>query len=218
MSRLYTEYFFGSKITADGDYSHEIKRHLLLGIKTMINLVTLITQSCPILWDTMDYSPLGSSVHGLLQAKILEWVAISFSRGSSQVRDREWFSCTAGRLFTHWAIRDAHDQPRQHIKKQRHYFANKGPFSQSYGYLFFYLGFPGGLDGKASACNAGDLGSIPDQEDPLRRKWQPTPVFLPGKSHGERSLVDYSLWGCKESDMTDSLTLLLRQVPFMKRR
>ena len=100
MSRLYTEYFFGSKITADGDYSHEIKRHLLLGIKTMINLVTLITQSCPILWDTMDYSPLGSSVHGLLQAKILEWVAMPFSRGSSQPRDQMQVLCIAGRFFT----------------------------------------------------------------------------------------------------------------------
>ena len=47
---------------------------------------------------------------------------------------------------------------REHIKNQRHYFANKGPSSQSYG---FFLGFHGGSDGKASACNAGDPGSIP---------------------------------------------------------
>ena len=39
-----------------------------------------------------------------------------------------------------------------------------------------------------------------------RRKWQPTPVFLPGESHGWRGLVGYSLWGCKESDMTKQLT------------
>ena len=47
----------------------------------------------------------------------------------------------------------------------------------------------------------------------LRRKWQPTPVFLPGKSHGQRNLVGYSPWGCKESDMTEqlhSLTVDLR--------
>ena len=43
------------------------------------------------------------------------------------------------------------------------------------------------------------------QEDPRRRKWQPTPVFLPGESHGWRSLVDYSPWGCKESDTTERL-------------
>ena len=42
---------------------------------------------------------------------------------------------------------------------------------------------------------------------PWRRKWQPTPVFLPRKSHGWRSLVGYSPWGCKELDMTKQLTL-----------
>ena len=41
-----------------------------------------------------------------------------------------------------------------------------------------------------------------------RREWQPTPVFLPGESHGQRSLVGYSPWGCKESDMTEQLTHL----------
>ena len=41
------------------------------------------------------------------------------------------------------------------------------------------------------------------RKKPWRRKWQPTPVFLPGKSHGEKSLVDYSPWGQKESDMTE---------------
>ena len=41
------------------------------------------------------------------------------------------------------------------------------------------------------------------REDPLERKWQPTPVHLPGKSHGQRSLAGYSPWGCKESDMIE---------------
>ena len=45
-------------------------------------------------------SPAASSVHGILQARTLEWVAIPFSRGSSQPRDRTWVSCIAGRLFT----------------------------------------------------------------------------------------------------------------------
>ena len=40
-------------------------------------------------------------------------------------------------------------------------------------------------------------------EDPLEEGWQPTPVFLPGESHGQRSLASYSPWGCKESDMTE---------------
>ena len=48
----------------------------------------------------MDYSPAGSSVHGIFQARILEWVAVPFSRGSSQSRDRTQVSCIAGRFFT----------------------------------------------------------------------------------------------------------------------
>ena len=59
---------------------------------------------------------------------------------------------------------------------------------------------------KKSACNAGDAGSIPGQEDPMRRNWQPTPVFLPEKSHGQRSLTSSNPWGRKESDMTEQLS------------
>ena len=59
--------------------------------------------------------------------------------------------------------------------------------------------------GKASACNAEDLGSFLGQEDPLRRQWHPTPVLLPGKFHGRRSLVGYSPWDLKESDTTEQL-------------
>ena len=126
----------------------------------------LVTQLCPTLWDTMDCSLPGSSVHGILQARTLEWVAISFSRGSSQFRDLiqvSFISCIAGGLFT------AED-------------------------------FPGGSDGKASACNEEDPGLIP-----WRRKWHSTPVFLPGKPHGQRSLVGYSPWCHKESDTTERL-------------
>ena len=52
-----------------------------------------------------------------------------------------------------------------------------------------HQGFPGGLDGKESACHAGDPGSIPGSEDPLEKGKLPIPVFLPGESHGQRSLV-----------------------------
>ena len=61
---------------------------------------TLVTQSCPTLCNPMDCSLLGSSVHGILQARILERVAIPFSRGSSQLRDRKRVSSTADRFFT----------------------------------------------------------------------------------------------------------------------
>ena len=90
--------FLGSIITADGDCSHEIKRCLLLGRKIMTNLdsilksrdITLSTkvksesevaQLCLTLCDPMDCSLSGSSVHGIFQARELEWIAISFSRG-----------------------------------------------------------------------------------------------------------------------------------------
>ena len=112
--------FLGSKITADGDCSHEIKRRLLLGRKAMTNLDSILKsrdislptkvhlvkamvfpvvmygceswtikkaaaaaakllQLCPTLCDPIDGSPPGSPVHGILQGRILEWVAISFS-------------------------------------------------------------------------------------------------------------------------------------------
>ena len=61
-----------------------------------------VTQLCPTLGNSMDYT-----VHGILQARILEWVAFPFSRGSSQPRDRTQVSCIAGRFFTSWATREA---------------------------------------------------------------------------------------------------------------
>ena len=62
-------------------------------------------QSCLTLSNPMDCSPPGSSVHGVLQARILEWVAIFFSWGSSQPRDQSSVFCIAGRFFTVWATR-----------------------------------------------------------------------------------------------------------------
>ena len=71
--------FWGSKITADGDCSHEIKRHLLLGRKVMTNLLLLLSYFSRVrLCDPIDGSPPGSPIPGILQARTLEWVAISF--------------------------------------------------------------------------------------------------------------------------------------------
>ena len=66
-----------------------------------------VTQSCPTLCNPMDFSLPGSSVHGIFQARILEWVAISFSRRSSWPRDWAQVSSIVGRLFTIWASREA---------------------------------------------------------------------------------------------------------------
>ena len=65
----------------------------------MIN-VKVKSLSCLTLCDPMDCSLPGSSVHGILQAIVLEWIAISFSRGSSRPRDRTWVSCIVDRCFT----------------------------------------------------------------------------------------------------------------------
>ena len=70
---------------------------------------------------------------------------------------------------------------------------------------YIALGFPGGSEVKESACNAGDLVDSWVQKIPWRKKWQPTPVLLPRKSHGWRSLVGYSPWSHKESDTTERL-------------
>ena len=64
-------------------------------------------QSCLTLCEPMDCGLPGSSVHGILQARILEWGAILFSKGSSRPRDRTWVSCIAGTFFTIWAIRES---------------------------------------------------------------------------------------------------------------
>ena len=70
-------------------------------------------------------------------------------------------------------------------------------------------GFPGGSV-KNPACSPGDLGSIPGlRKMPCRREWLPTPVFLPGGFHGQRSLAGYSTWGLNKSDTTEPLTLAL---------
>ena len=107
------------------------------------------------------YGPWDSCDLGILQARILEWVAVSSSRGSSQSKDRTLFSflsCVGRQVLYHWChlgwmlfvlptvysamlgywsclcycIEKSYDKPRQHLKKQIHYFADKGPSSQGY--------------------------------------------------------------------------------------
>ena len=71
------------------------------------SVVLLVAQKCPTLWDLMDCSPPGFSVHGIFQARRLEWLAILFSRGSSWPRDWTWVSCITGRFSTIRATREA---------------------------------------------------------------------------------------------------------------
>ena len=78
---------------------HSIEYCTITIIFTISSPPLNITQSCWTLCDPMDCSSPGSSVHGISQAGILEWVSISFSRGSSRPRDRTQVSCIAGRLY-----------------------------------------------------------------------------------------------------------------------
>ena len=73
-----------------------------LATYAIVEIQVLISQSCLILCDPIDYSSPGSSVHWILQARILEWVTMPFSRVSSQLRDQSRVSCIAGRLFIIW--------------------------------------------------------------------------------------------------------------------
>ena len=69
-----------------------------------VKVTVLVLQPC--LCDPMAFSLPGSSLHGILQARILEWVVIPFSRGSSRPRDQTWVSWITGRFFTVWATRE----------------------------------------------------------------------------------------------------------------
>ena len=98
----------------------------------------LVTQLYPILCDLMGCSPPGSSVHGILQARMLERVAIPFSRGSSWVKDRTWVSCNASRFFTNWATTEA----RVPFKPSQTTKSSTFSFLYTFFFLFYLPVFP----------------------------------------------------------------------------
>ena len=145
--------------------------------KSCLTLATLWTVACQ--------PPLSL---GISQARILEWVAISFSRGSSWPRNWTQVSSIAGGFLTDWATREARKGRCQMYRRHS------------------LKGLLGGVSGKEPACRCRRhkrqrlhpwVGKIP-----WRRTWPLTPVFLPGESHGQRSLEGCSPWGCEESDRT----------------
>ena len=83
------------------------QQRLLCSIVIKSVKVSEVAQSRLTLCDPMDCSPAGSSVHGIFQTRMLEWVAISFSRGSSQPRERTQVSRIAGRGFNLWATTES---------------------------------------------------------------------------------------------------------------
>ena len=116
-------------------------------------------------------------VHGILQAWILEWIAVPFSRGSSQPRDQAQVSCIADRFFSSWATREARVYHCTGI-----YHTRASQVAQC----------------KESTCQWRRCPFNPWVRKILwRRKQQPSPVFFPLESHGQRSLEGYSPWGHK---------------------
>ena len=85
-------------------YTHKhIYMHVFYFVWHIITVFVLVAQSCPTLCNPLDCSPPGSFVHGILQARILEWILIPFSRMSAQFRGWARVFCIAGRFFTIWA-------------------------------------------------------------------------------------------------------------------
>ena len=84
--------------------SCEIKNEVTL---KRVPMKVLVAQSCPTLYNPMEHNPPGFSVDGILQARVLRWVAMPFSRGSSRSKDWTQVSCTKSGFFTMWATREA---------------------------------------------------------------------------------------------------------------
>ena len=155
------------------------------GVKTW----KLVAKLCPTFCISMDCSLSCSSVRGILQARVLEWVGISFSKGSSQPRDQTWVSYIAGTFFTNWATRECRRPWFNSWVGKIHWRRDRPPTP-------VFLGFPRGSDSKESACSMGDLGLVPGsgRSPGEGNGGLPTPVFLPGEFHGQRGLTGCSLW------------------------
>ena len=142
-------------------------------VKRLFESESEVTQSYLTLCDPMDCSLPGFSVRGIFQLRVLEWVAISFSRASSQPRDQTMVSHIASRCFTLWATRAAQ----------------------------CLFGRPNIDLEEVSQVAQWERIILPMQRhsrlrfDPWvrkilwKRKWQLTPVLLPGESHGQRATV-----------------------------
>ena len=154
-----------------------------------------VTQSCLTLCD-----PMGYTVHGILQARILEWVAFPFSRGSSQPRDKTQVSHSAGRFFTNWAIRKALKTSDQ-ICSQIHngilwtFFDCLRTYYPTFHILIYSLENCPPQEKEHESCMrevTGIKSNLYKYEEYLAMAPHSSTL---GKSHGWRSLVGCSPWG-----------------------
>ena len=186
-----------------------IKKHLLIYscLCEYIHTCCLVAVLCPtLLWPHGLKAPL---VYEISQARILDWVAISFSRESSRPRNRTCVSCIDRQILYHWATREAHI----YLLTYNWYiicctYSEKAvaPHSSTLAWKILWTEEPGRLQSMRSVRVRHDWATSLSLFTFLhwRRKWQPTPAFLPGESQGQRSLVGCRLWGRTESDMTEA--------------
>ena len=149
---------------------------------TILVMYLIILVSCSVMsnWEPMDCSLPGSPVNGILQARILDRVAIPFSRGSSLPRNWTQVSWTAG---------EGNGTPLQ-------YSSLENPMDGG----AWKAAVHGVTEGQTRLSNFTFIFTFMH----WRRKWQPTPVFLPGESQGWGSPVGCRLWGCTESDTSEA--------------
>ena len=134
-------------------------------------------QSCPTLCNPIDGSPPGSPIPGIIQARTLAWVAISFSNACKWKVKVKSLNCVR-LLATPWT--SAYQAPlSMGFSRQEYWNGVPLPSPQSWSQL--KRGFPCG-----SVC-----------KDPLEKEMATTPVFVPGEFHGQRNLVGHSPWGLK---------------------
>ena len=165
----------------------------------------------------MDYSLPDFSVHGTSQARILEWVAIYFSRGPSQPRHPTQVSCITGGFFIIWTTTEAHNCVCIYIQIMALELTNiyalilasekaMASHSSTVAWKIPWTEEPGRLQSMGSLRIGHDWATSLSLFTFMhwRRKWQPSPVFLPGESQGQGSLVGCRLRGHTESDMTEA--------------
>ena len=175
-------------------------------------------QSCLTLCDPIDGSPPGSPVPGILQARTLEWVAISFSNAWKWIVKAKLLS-RVRLLVIPWTA--AHQPPpSMRFSRQEYWsgvpmpslcdilapgFNSSVSLSSTLAWKIPWMAEPGRLQSMGSLRVGHDWATSLWLFTFMhwRRKWQPTPAFLPGESQGWGSLVGCRLWGRTESDMTE---------------
>ena len=173
-----------------------------------------VTQLCLTLCDPMDCRPPGSSDHGIHPEHWSGWVAVPFSRGSSQPRDRiqqlQISENSGTEIQSPWKL--CHCRPGGDL-----YYC-PSPKCQNMRANFMSKTASDWVEPVINRLQWGRPGFNPwIGKIPWRREWQPTVVFLPGESHGQKNLGAYSPWGQKESDTTERLSRA-QLLTFIRRR